>query len=151
MSVYVNTQTCTTNINYDGLRSVSACVHALVCVSLDLNPSHIPAFSLMGQQVSRSLTTLPVLFWPSWLRQRGCQSPQPFLFSYKKHTVLESLWHKLQSFFFIIIPMIWTNTAWGLFLYTGCSFHIIVPWNFTHLLCVFLGFWTSPPVDQPRK
>lgn len=58
-----------------------------VCVPLDLNPCHIPAFALMGQQVSRSLTTLPVLFWPSWLHQKGCQSSQPFLCSYNSSTV----------------------------------------------------------------
>lgn len=67
---------------------VRACVRPVcVCVPLDLNPCHIPAFALMGQQVSRSLTTLPVLFWPSWLHQKGCQSSQPFLCSYNSSTV----------------------------------------------------------------
>lgn len=124
-------------INYDRYRGVSARARArpvslrmCVCVPLDLNPCHIPAFALMGQKVSRSLTTLPVLFWPSWLHQKGCQSSQPFLCSYNSSTVAVA---QATLFFImiviIIILMIWTNTVCCLFFYTPAVVFISLFWT----------------------
>lgn len=157
MAAYVNSKPAQQSINYDrwGARHkrrkrVRACVCVCECVPLDLNPSHIPAFSLMGQQVSRSLTTLPVLFWPSWLRQRGCQSSQPFLFPYETHTSTASVAQATVVFF--IIFQWYEQIQFAVRFYTRAVVFISL---FCAILRTFyvssLVFWTSPLVDQPEN